>query len=160
MLNWRYIYLPLGYRGFINHLTFFSRQALIPEAHISGGHYGTGTGFSQGAAVFPRQCHSTKAPHCRSAKPNYVGSQKSHVARTHRLVWAMLTAMGLGPTLLARSAKGRKVNGQIKTRRGWYSQSWGQLCLSLSSLSLLVTPAARPVRRHWTTDTAASPSTD
>jgi hypothetical protein len=40
--------------------------------------------------------------------------------------------MGLGRTLLARSAKGRKVNGQIKTRRGWYSESWGQLCLSIS----------------------------
>jgi len=108
-------------------------------------------------SVIPPRLHTTRAPSLTSSA---VGRQKSHVAPTHRLVWAMLTAMGLGRTLLARSAKGRKVNGQIKKRRGWYSESWGQLCLSLSSLSLLVTPAARPVRRHWTTCTAASPSTD
>ena len=42
----------------------------------------------------------------------------------------MQNALGLAESFLARSAKGRKGNGQITTRRGWHSQSWGQLCRS------------------------------
>ena len=41
----------------------------IPEidSRMCGGHCGTGTDISQGAAVFPCQCHSTKATHPSSS---------------------------------------------------------------------------------------------
>ena len=73
----------------------------------------------------------------KSAKPNFVGSRQTNRTNTPA---GLCNANCDGtrqnaPRPLARSAKGRKVNGQIKTRRGWYSESWGQLCLSLSSLS-------------------------
>jgi len=131
MLNWRYVYLPLGYRGFINKsFDFFQSPGSQCGSPYQWWTLALEKGFLS-VLRFSRQCYSTKAPHYNSTKPNFVGRQKSHVARTHRLVWATLTAMGLGRTFLARSAKGRKVNGQIKTRRGWYSESWGQLCLSV-----------------------------
>ena len=120
--------------------------------------------ISPSAAVFPCQCHSTKAPHsfpstrAPSLTSSVVGRQ---IARSTN------TPAGLGnancdgtrqnaPRLLALQREERLMAKSKRGEGGTVSRGVNSVCLCLHFL----TPAARPVRRHWTTWTAASPETD
>ena len=82
------------------------------------------------ASVIPLRLHTTSA---RSLTSSAVGRQNSHVARTQRLVWATLTAMGLGRTLLAALQREKRLMAKSKRGEGGTeSRGVSSVCLSIS----------------------------